>query len=233
MSDITAEEIFSKNKRLKAKYDRMKRGPVKTGRKSGAAWKQPRPDLPIDRQMMAARKKTKENLAVSLSHKMGSIKRLVTALPKGFEEGLFFLLQAAEKDEDVKNLMEAWQMRGMPTNDDSFFDDLCKEMNIDSTQVIKRMCEAAHEYSSMLSFMVADSGMPAVIKRSVAEAKKSGGIKDREFLATARGFLPTKTGIQINNNTAVQLNDAEDTVTITLPSFDSNAVESCDAMREE
>lgn len=212
----------------KAAHDRAMK---KYTKKMDASLKAHTPKDPL----AIARQKTMENLKVSLSRKMASIGRLFDILPKGFEEGVFFLLRASDMNDDAKTLVETWQLRDMPMNNNAVFDDLCMELKLNPMTIIEAVCEAAHKYTSLLSFVLADVAMPSVVKTSIRQARKPQGIDDRKFLATATKFLPTSKGININNMNANQLNGQgdEDDNMLTLPSFDAETVSSCDEMRKD
>lgn len=177
---------------------------------------------------------TQKKLRILLAHKLASIGKFFSVLPKGFEEGVFFMLQAAESDEEVERLVSKWQQEGMTFEDPNVFDDIAKRMHIDPMHVLEQCCKAAHHYTSMISFAIADMSMPEVVKASAREAVKPQGIEDRNFLGKATNFLPQPKGVVFNNVNALRNEDnsTEQNLSISLPSFDSDAVSSCDQMRE-
>ena len=181
-----------------------------------------------------ARRKMKDNLLISLAQKCASIGKLIKLFPKGFEEGVFFIMQAADKDKNVKKVVEAWQDLGCPTNDDSIFDQLCLKNRVRQDWVVKGICAAAKEYTGLMAFALADTAMPAIVQKSIKVAKTSKGIEDRRMLMQATNVLPTRAGIQITNMNSQRISEerTDNTqVNISLPSFEQDTTASCDEMR--
>jgi hypothetical protein len=101
-------------------------------------------------------------------------------------------------------------------------DELCFYHGIDPIHFIGVVGEAAYKYANNSAILIAALQFPDVITKSVKEALKPNGFKDREVLMKHHGFIPTPHGTSINvqANAAARADASAAPESKGLPSFE-------------
>jgi hypothetical protein len=130
---------------------------------------------------------------------------------------------APEVDPECTKVIEAWDSQNSGGKKKLSLDLLCKTMNVDPIHFLSVVNEAALKYRDNASIFLAAVNMPKIMARSVKEALKSGGTRDREMLFKHAGILPVPAGATFVNtlNTKVETN-VESPGQSTLPSFEKS-----------
>ena len=101
-------------------------------------------------------------------------------------------------------------------------DELCICHGIDPLHFIAVVGEAALKYGNNSAILIAALQFPDVVTRSVKEALKSNGVRDRELLMKHHGFIETPHGASVNvqANAAARADVSSVPATKGLPSFE-------------
>ena len=107
-------------------------------------------------------------------------------------------------------------------------DKACDMAAVSPRDLISAVSGIMFEYNvEGIGNMLASLGHPDVVKASIKNAKKPGGVEDRRLLMSHAGFLPVPKGHVINVNTAFMNNNsasvAEKNEEKGMPSFEETA----------
>jgi hypothetical protein len=113
-------------------------------------------------------------------------------------------------------------------------DEICIHRDVDPLHFIAVVGEAALKFGNNGAILIAALHFPEVIGKSVKQALKPGGFKDREALMKHHAFIPTPHGISIGvqANASAGAQAAAVPGSKGLPSFERSMRESDDVIRD-
>jgi hypothetical protein len=113
-------------------------------------------------------------------------------------------------------------------------DEICVKHGVDPIHFIGVVGEAALKYGNNSAILIASLEFPAVVNKSVKQALKPEGFKDREALMKHHGFIPTPHGTHINVNATAGARADSSTAPESkgLPSFERSMRDTDDVIRE-
>lgn len=113
-------------------------------------------------------------------------------------------------------------------------DELCVKYDVDPLHFIGVVGEAVQKYGNNAAIVIAALNFPGVVEKSVKQALKPDGFKDREALMKHHGFIPTPhgTSISVQANAAARADASAAPESKGLPSFERTMRELDDVVRE-
>ena len=142
----------------------------------------------------------------------------------GFEGALQYAAMLAQSDERYMRLMYLVENASPSDRKVLKAGDWLKAADIDPSDFVGDMARMAYKMNADAGAFIAAVAHPQIVQAAVKSAKKvKGGVKDREMLFKAVGFLPVpkSANIHLHANTAV----VEKEETVGMPSFEADSIE--------
>lgn len=158
---------------------------------------------------------------------------LTKQLAGGKERFMEFAKLAVLIEPDLAPVVESYNDLNRGRRAAVSIDEICARHSIDPIHFIGVVAEAATKYGNNSAVVIAALSLPDVVTKSVKEALKPGGDKDRKMLFQHANFIPTPHGTQINvQANAAARADSSSGEGKGLPSFERNMREADDVIRE-
>jgi len=141
------------------------------------------------------------------------------------------------QDEDTRchKVVYAWDSATQRDRDTIKLEDLCAAAGLTPDEFLGLIIPALWRRNLDIGKLIAAMAHPQVVEASIQAAKTQWGGMDRQMLHTASGFLPTKSGSQINiDNRRQVLNtngSVKDTSAPGLPSFEQDCIVGAETLR--
>ncbi len=142
----------------------------------------------------------------------------------GFEGALEYIGLLAHNDEKYMRLMYLISNASVSDRKVLKAGDWLKAADIDPSDFVGDIARIAYKMNADAGAFIAAVAHPQIVSAAVKSARKvKGGVKDREMLFKAVGFLPVpkSANIHLHANTAV----VEEEKTEGMPSFESDSID--------
>jgi hypothetical protein len=120
-------------------------------------------------------------------------------LPGGWKSSIEYARHAWQNGDTVLGrVVECWDGLKKGEQASMTLEKVCELAGIPPADFFGRISAVAFSLGRDVANLVAAAAAPEVVARSVREAKKAGGFRDREALMKHNGFLPSPQGSRIN-----------------------------------
>jgi hypothetical protein len=158
---------------------------------------------------------------------------LTKQLAGGKQRFMEFARLALQIEPDLAPVVESYESLNDVGRAAASIDAICAEHQIDPLHFIGVVGEAALKFGNNSAIVIAALSLPDVVTKSVKEALKPGGDKDRKMLFQHAQFIPTPHGTQINvQANAAARADSSSGEGKGLPSFERNMREADEVIRD-
>jgi hypothetical protein len=149
----------------------------------------------------------------------------------------------AERDDRYKALVFMYDETAESNRHKLKLEFMCESAGIPNDQFVGDTISAIFKRNSDIGKLIAAAAHPKIVEATVEHAQKVNGFMDRKMMHDHVGFLPVPKGMTIiNDNSKKTLvaggqaqvqggGTAEDTSRTSLPSFESDTLESTKAIR--
>lgn len=146
---------------------------------------------------VAERSGVKKNKLQRLRFK-GTLGYAASRIHGGRKVFMEFVRIASQSDERLLPLVEKWDSLSRSDKRYVNLDDLCEAVGIRPGMVLGTAAEAAFDYNTDVSKLMAAVAQPAIVQATIDSALTPEGVQDRKLLHQHSRFLPTQHGTVVN-----------------------------------
>jgi hypothetical protein len=125
------------------------------------------------------------------------IARTLRFIPGGKRTFMEMARYAPNIEPDLRRILEEWDRLQPVHRKGADLDQICRLKGVDPIHFILVVAEAALRFQNTAIVLIAAVNSPAVIDRTVKEALKPSGFKDRQMLLEMYGALPSSRGATV------------------------------------
>lgn len=159
----------------------------------------------------------------------GGLAYAARALPGG-RASLMELARLSESPK-VKEIVAEWDKLTPTRRGKTRLEVLCDSFGLSPGEFLGAVVKAAFEHNTDISKLILAVNTPRIVQKSVQQALKQKGFKDREMLMQAAGIAPKGGGIHVTAQAVAASKSQAGSQERGLPPFEQDAVLISEAVR--
>ena len=149
----------------------------------------------------------------------------------GFEGAIQYAGMLAAEDDKYKRLLYLYENASRDDRRALKAGDWLKAADIDPAEFVGDIARVAYKMNADAGAFIAAIAHPQIVTTAVKSAKKIKGVKDREMLFKATGFLPVPKSANIHLH--AEKVEIKEEKTVGMPSFDKDVIEMAEELTGE